>query len=137
MFLPPIDINPATSFFSDQFVVRTPGRLECGYGHESSKNCYHGSMLYTDVASGYIQVIPQVSLGAGETLLGKSEFEQSAWDLAAVGIKHYHSDNGVYVADLFKEDCRDKGQSQSFLGTYAHHQNAHAERDIQTMSYWA
>lgn len=129
--------EPGDFVSTDQFVVSTPGRLERGYGRESKENSYHGGTLHTDAASGLIKIVPQVSLGAGETLLGKSEFEQWMWDIGAVNVKHYHSNNGVYAADLFKADCREKSQSQSFSGTYAHHQNAYAERAIQTMSYWA
>ena len=38
---------------------------------------------------------------------------------------------------MYKEDCWHEQQAQSFLGVGAQHQNAHAERDIQTISNWA
>ncbi|KAL7461742.1 hypothetical protein ACHAXS_003253, partial [Conticribra weissflogii] len=129
--------NPGDCVASDQFVVKTPGRLTTGYGRNSDDNCYHGGTLYTDVSSGLVRVVPQVSLGAGETLLGKARFEEWIFNLAGVTVNRYHSDNGVYASPDFKQDCSDKDQVQSFSGVGAQHQNAHAERNIQTLSYWA
>ena len=57
---------------TDQFVVRTPGRLPNGYGRERRENRFHGGTIYNDAASGLIWVENQVSLGANETVLGKS-----------------------------------------------------------------
>ena len=48
-------------------------------------------------------------------------------------MKHYHSDNGVFNAELLMESCQDGGQSQSFSGVGAKHQNAEGERAIQTI----
>ena len=56
-------------FYTDQFVVRTPGRLPSGYGRERLQNRFHGSTIYNDTASGLIWVENQVSLGANETIL--------------------------------------------------------------------
>ena len=61
---------------TDQYVVRTPGRLEKGYGREAPHLSYHGGTIYTDAASGVIFVQNQISLGAGETVLGKMKFEE-------------------------------------------------------------
>ena len=80
---------------------------------------------------------PQVSLGAGETVLGKGAFEDWIWNLAGILAQHYHSDNGVFQAQHFRDDCISKEQTQSFSGVGAKHQNARAERTIQTISYWA
>ena len=51
--------------------------------------------------------------------------------------KHYHSDNGILASEYFRQDVTSKKQMQLFLGVGAQHQNAHAEHDIQTISYWA
>ena len=52
-------------------------------------------------------------------------------------MKHYHSDNGVLTAEMFADACKEDGQSQSFSGVGAQHQNAEAERAIQTVVYMA
>ena len=120
---------------TDQFVVKTPGRLPSGYGRERLGLCYHGGTIYNDAATGTIWVENQVSLGANETVVGKTRFEEWLWDQAAAQVTHYHSDNGIFVAGEYRKYCEFKGQSQSFSGVGAQHQNARAERAIQTIMY--
>jgi hypothetical protein len=57
--------------------------------------------------------------------------------LAGVTFENFHSDNGVYDASVFCDDCISKDQSQTFSDVGAKHQNAVAERNIQTICYWA
>ena len=120
----------------DQYVVKTPGRLPTGFGGSDS-NMYHGGTIFRDAASKYIHVQNQVSLGAGETVMAKREFEDWLWEEARLLVKHYHSDNGVFTAEMFTDACKEDGQSQSFSGVGAQHQNAEAERAIQTVVYMA
>ena len=84
-----------------------------------------------------IWVENQVSLGANETVMGKARFEQWLWDQCISEVKHYHGDNGIFSADEYRRDCDKKGQSQSFSGVGAQHQNERAERAIQTIMYMA
>jgi hypothetical protein len=70
-------------------------------------------------------------------VIGKAAFEEWIWHQAGVLAKHYHSDNGVFSSQAYRDDCVAKQQSQSFSGVGAKHQNARAERAIQTISYWA
>ncbi len=60
----------------DQFVSGTPGRLFSGYGREAEHNWFHGGTIFKDAASGAIWVEHQVSLGAGETICAKEQFEE-------------------------------------------------------------
>jgi hypothetical protein len=129
--------EPGDMVSSDQFNVHTSGRKLDGYGRESAETGYHGGTVYIDAASGLVRVEMQVSMGANETVLGKHKFEQWVYDLASVCVKKYHSDNGVYDSAVFREDCAGQDQKQTFSGVGAKHQNAVAERTIQTMSYWA
>ena len=121
----------------DQFVVKTPGRQLDGYGREGENNRYHGGTIFNDAASGIIWVENQISLGAGDTIMAKEVFEEWLREKAWVEIKHYHSDNGVFTAEVFREDCKEKHQKQSFSGVGAQHQNAKAERAIQTIMWMA
>ena len=98
---------------------------------------FHGGTIFRDAASKVIHVENQVSLGAGETVMSKLRFEEWLWEQAAARVKHYHSDNGVFTAEHFQEACRDGGQTQSFSGVGAKHQNSEAERAIQTIMYMA
>jgi transposase InsO family protein len=129
--------EPGDLVFSDQFNVNTPGRPLSGYGREGSDQSLHGGTLFTDAASNYVYVECQSQMGAGDTVFAKTRFEQLCWDIAGANIKGYHSDNGVYTAKDFRDDCVAKDQTQSFSGVGAKHQNAVAERNIQTICYWA
>jgi hypothetical protein len=98
-----------------------------GYGSESKEWHFQGGTIYNDAALSLIWVEDQVSVGANETVMGKSHFEQWLWDMAYAELKHYHGDNGIFSAEEYRQECMDKGQSQSFSGIGAQHQNAWAK----------
>ncbi len=100
----------------DQFVSGTPGRLFSGYGHEAQHNQFHGGTIFNYAASGAIWVEHQVSLGAGETICAKERFEEWLYELSCVEVARYNSDNGVFTAAEFQEDCKLKHQQQTFSG---------------------
>jgi hypothetical protein len=132
------DKYEAGNFVSaDQFIMNTPGRLFSGYGREDNSKKFHGGTLFQDAATGIIWVERQVSLGAGETVMSKVRFKEWLWEMAAIEITHLHSDNGIFTADMFRDDCKSKHQLQSFSGVRAKHQNSLAERAIQTVIYMA
>ena len=124
---------PGDLISSDQYVVKKTGHLEKGYGCEALHNCYHGGTIFQDAVSNLVRVQNQVSLGAGDTVMGKAAFEDWIWNLTSVMAKHYHSDNGIYTSELFRSDCTDKQQTQSFSGVGAKHQNARADTDDQLL----
>ena len=70
-------------------------------------------------------------------MLGKSRFEEWLWEQASAKISHYHSDNGVFVANEYQNDCEGKCQTHSFSGFWGQHQNSRAERAVQTIMYMA
>ena len=72
--------------------------------------------------------------GAIETVMGKARFEQWLWDQCVSEVKYYHGDNGISSAEEYHRDCDEKGQSQSFSGVGAQHQNARVERAIQIIA---
>ncbi len=122
---------------TDQFICKTPGRLPTGFGREGPNGSYQGGTIYNDSALGLIWVENQVSLGASETIMGKERFEQWLYDTAYVGVKHFHGDNGIFASEQYHQECDEKGQTQSFSGVGAQHQNAKAKRAIQTVMYMA
>jgi len=66
--------------------------------------------------------------------MGTARYEQWLWDQCVSEVIHYHGDNGIFSAEEYRQDCEEKGQSQSFSGVGAQHQNARAERAIQTIA---
>ena len=119
--------EPGDTIATDHFVVNTAGRLLKGYGQETSHNCFYGGTLFQDTVSNLVWVQPQMSQGAGKTVIGKLSFEDWIWNLAGVLANNYHSDNGIFVFDQFCSNCRQKRQSQSFSGVGKHHQNGKTE----------
>jgi hypothetical protein len=69
--------------------------------------------------------------------MGKSQIEQWLWDMAYMEVKHYHGDNDIFSAEEYRLECKEKGQSQSFSGVGAQHQNARAKHAIQTIMFMA
>jgi hypothetical protein len=89
--------GPGDNVATDQFVVKTGVRLQTGIAREAAHNCFHGGAIFQDIASNLVRVQPQVSLGAGETVIGKSSFEDWIRNLAGVLAKNYHSNNGIFL----------------------------------------
>jgi hypothetical protein len=85
----------------DQFVSGTPGRLFSGYEREAQRNRFHGWTILNDAASGAVWVEHQVSLGAGETICAKEQFEEWLYELSCIEVAWYHSDNDVFTAAEF------------------------------------
>jgi transposase InsO family protein len=69
--------------------------------------------------------------------MGKARFEQWLWDQCVSKVKHYHGDNGIFSSKDYSCSCTEKGQTQSFSGVGTQHQNACAERAIQTIMHMA
>ena len=73
----------------------------------------------------------QVSLCTGKTNMSMMHFEEWLWETAAAEITHLHSDNGIFTADMFRDDCKMKNQTQSFSGVGVKHQNVMAKRTMK------
>lgn len=87
-------MGPGDLISAHQFDYGTSHGLLKEVRNEEAENCYHCGTLYTDGASGLIHIEPEVSLGAGETIIDKQCVEQRIWHLGGVLSNHYHYDNG-------------------------------------------
>ena len=118
-------IKPGDKISMDQYSTSTPGRLL--HNRDGSRSLkYVGGTLFVDHASGYIHIHNQVSMRAGNTLVGKRNFEAIARD-CGVKLKSFHADNHPFGAAEFMEDIELQGQTVTFSGVGAHHQNGAAE----------
>ena len=115
----------------DQLVSPTPGLIAQMTGILTTKH-YKYATVYVDQKSklGYIYL--QKTTSAEETLLGKEAFESYAAD-RGITIKAYHADNGIFRAHKWVNACKQKGQTLTFAGVNAHHQNGVAERRIRSL----
>ena len=64
-----------------------------------------GTNIFNDAASVLKWVENSVSLGANETVMGKTSFKQWLYDQWVCKVKHYHDDNGIFSEEMFWRDC--------------------------------
>lgn len=83
--------------------------------------------VFVDAASRLPKAFFTHTTTAEQAVLSKISFERFAGE-HNVKVRHYHADNGVYKSQLWMKHCAAKGQSMSFCGVSAHHQNPIAER---------
>jgi len=126
-------VRPGSKAFTKRFVSSIPGRLLNTYGKEKDSAKQTGGTIWVDVASRFVAVDTQVSLGAAETLRSKAKFEREA-HCHGTKIFSYRADNGVYKSKAFTDDCKLKSQSIDFSSVDAHHHNGVAERAIRTIT---
>ena len=126
------DIHPGDRVSLDHYVCHLPGRLPHTAGKEKVENKYNGGTVFVDHASGYMSIHHQVSLRAGETIVGKHKFENFAAEFG-IKIKGYHADNMPFTAKEFIDDIELQQQQLSLSGVGAHHQNGVAERGLKTI----
>lgn len=130
------DLLPADKVSMDHYESSVRGRLPDKRGRERDHQRYCGGTIFVDHASSAVYVYHQVSLGAAETLKSKRAFEQELLR-CGVTVKEYHTDNGHFTAKSFAEHIEAEDQRIEFSGVGAQHQNAQAERRIQTTSWMA
>ena len=62
--------------------------------------------IFRDAATGIIWIGNQVFFGAGETVTAQIRFEEWLWEQTSAEIKHPHSDNLAFTADMLRKDCK-------------------------------
>ena len=94
---------------------------------------YWYACVFVDHVSNMTFVNFQISATAEDTVESKHAFERFALS-HGVTIKKYRADNGAFNTRVFKEAVVAANQRIDFCAAYAHHQNAIAERMIQTIT---
>ena len=128
------DVERGDCISADHYISAVPGRLEHTFGRE--RQGYSCGTLFVDHATGKVFNYCQFSTNAQETVTSKHKLEQLASE-EGFKIKKYHSDNGIFAAAEFKDDCEKLEQTIDYSGVGAQHQNGVAERNIKTVASWA
>jgi hypothetical protein len=118
----------------DQMVLPKPGLVAQMKGFITGQR-YTGAKIFVDHFSNLSFVYLQKGLTIVETLEAKAAFERYA-SAHGVTIRHYQTNNGIFETDSFRRSVEMAGQTISYAGVNAHHQNGHAEgkiRDLQAM----
>ena len=131
----PIGSNPTAPgdcVSVDQLISPTPGLIAQVKGWLTNDR-YKAATVFADHVSGLSYVHVSRGTTAIDTLEAKQAFEAYASSMG-VTIKHYHADNGRFAEKAFLDHVHQCGQSISFCGVGAHHQNGVAERRIRDLT---
>ncbi len=123
--------SPGQCVSVDQLVSSVPGLVGQTSG-KLTKARFMVATIFVDHYSDLDYVHVQESTSAVDTIDAKRQFEQFCQE-RGVRVKHYHADNGIFSSRGFREDVQQCGQTLSFCGVGAHHQNGVAERRIQDL----
>ena len=116
----------------DQLESPIPGFVPIARGQPTT-SCYRGASVFADHVSGFTYVHLHQAMTTQETIDAKHAFERIA-EQHAIRIRHYHYDNGRFADQAFMDDICKAGQTISFCGVGAHHQNGVAERRIRDIT---
>ena len=116
----------------DQLVSPTPGFVPTHLGRPTLSR-YIGATVFVDHFSDFTYAHLMTSLDAASTVAAKLAFERclSQYHVTA---HHYHADNGLFSSKLFRDSIHTAGQTLSFCGVNAHHQNGKAEARIKDVT---
>jgi hypothetical protein len=115
------ELQPGDGASVDQIVSAQPGLIPQMAGFPTSDRIW-GTTNFCDHVSGFVYVHLMRNFTLEETLSAKRAYEKLL-HLAGRTAKHYHADNGRFADKGFHKDINDKGQSITFCGVGAHHQN--------------
>jgi Reverse transcriptase (RNA-dependent DNA polymerase) len=99
---------------------------------KNTRQRFKVATVYIDHFSNLSFVYLQTSTSAAETVDSKKEFERYARS-NGVQVMHYHADNGRFSDKAWRDHVVNMGQTLSFCGVSAHHQNGRAEKRIRDL----
>jgi hypothetical protein len=117
----PNKVQPGDGTSVDQIVSAQPGLIPQMAGFPTSDRIW-GTTHFCNHVSNFVYVHLMWNFTLGETLLAKHAYEKVLMQ-AGRTVKHYHANNGRFSNKGFHQDITDKGQSITFCGVGAHHQN--------------
>ena len=130
------DLFPGDKVSVDHYQSAVPGRDYKSRGSPPPQEMLNGGSIFVDHASGRIFIHHQVSLNAVESIKAKLALDREA-ALSGISVHSIHTDNGVFSSKQYMAHLASKGQTVTFSGSGAAHQNAVAERAIKTVVYMA
>lgn len=130
------DLFPGDKVSVDHYQSAVPGRDYKSRGSPPPQEMLNGGSIFVDHASGRIFIHHQVSLNAVESIKAKLALDREA-ALSGISVHSIHTDNGVFSSKQYMAHLASKGQTVTFSGSGAAHQNAVAEQAIKTVVYMA
>ena len=128
-------MQPGQCVSVDQLISGTPGLVGQTTGKLTTSR-FSVATIFVDHYSDLDYVHVQETTSAADTVDAKKAFERFCEE-RGVKVMHYHADNGIFASNGFREEVQRCGQTISFCGVGAHHQNGVAERCIQDLTQTA
>jgi transposase InsO family protein len=126
-------LAPGQRVSVDHFVCSAKGRLFGSQGKTSQDDMFCAGCVFVDHASSYVHVEFQAHLTTHETLQAKASYKLMSRDLGII-VQSFLIDNGsAFTSKEFASQLAMFEQVIRFARTGAHHHNAIAERNIQTV----
>ena len=122
------DTNPGDKVSLDHIVSGQPGLVPRMDGKHTKQRIVGGA-VFKDHVSSYSYTHLQTSLDLSQSISAKDGFEKHA-DSNGVSVKSYHSDNGIFAEQGFRDAVSDAAQTISYCAVNHHSQNGIAERHI-------
>jgi hypothetical protein len=131
----PNAMRPGEHVSVDQMESPVPGLIGQLKGTPTLAR-YKFATIFVDTYSRSSYAHLQQTSNADETLQAKKSYEAFA-KTHGVHIQHYHADNGRFIETAWQQHANLMGQTLSYAGVGAHHQNGIVEkriRDIQDLA---
>ena len=119
----------------DHLVSAQPGLIPQITGNLTGQRINRATVI-VDHFSDHVYVYLMRNLTLDETILAKHAYERFLSSIR-VTAKSYHSDNGRFADQGFREDCNRSNQVITFCSVGSHHQNSIAERKIKDLTLGA
>jgi hypothetical protein len=121
-------VAPGDKVSLDHVVSGQPGLVPRMDGKHTKQRIVGGA-VFKDHVTGYSYTHLQTSLDLVQSISAKLGFERHA-ATAEVKVKSYHSDNGIFAEQGFRDAVSESGQSISYCAVNHHSQNGIVERHI-------
>eukprot|EP00978_Attheya_sp_CCMP212_P006292 scaffold14257_cov69-Attheya_sp.AAC.1 len=119
------DTNPGDCSSTDQLISAQAGLVPQLSGRLTHQRIW-AATIFVDHVSHFAHAHLMRSVSQEETLAAKHGWERIAATFGRA-IKRYHADNGRYAEADFRADATKQGQTVTYCGVGAHHQNGIAE----------
>jgi hypothetical protein len=120
----------------DQFVSSAKGRLFEGFGKADLSKMYSGACVFTDLATGYLHIEPQISFMAHETLQVTERFEALMKENGVIMHKYMFDNGSAFTSAEYCIKLVEQNQKSQQAAVGAHTQNV-AKCAVQTISSMA
>jgi hypothetical protein len=120
----------------NHFVSSAKGRLFGGFGKTDSSKIYSGACIFTDLATGYLHIKPQISFTTHETLHATERFKALMKENSVIVHKYMFDNSSTFTSVEYHIKLVKQNQKSQQATVGAHSQNV-AKRTVQTISSMA